>query len=48
MIIFGAGKIPDIGSGVGKAIHNFKKATTEVEDKEPNEIIKSNNDTIGL
>lgn len=27
VIIFGAGKLPEIGSGVGKAIKNFKDAT---------------------
>ncbi|MBI5581723.1 MAG: twin-arginine translocase TatA/TatE family subunit [Deltaproteobacteria bacterium] len=34
LIIFGAGKLPDIGSGIGKAIKNFKGATTEEENKE--------------
>jgi sec-independent protein translocase protein TatA len=34
LIIFGAGKLPDIGSGIGKAIKNFKGATTEDEKKE--------------
>ena len=28
VIIFGAGKLPEIGSGLGKGIKNFKKATT--------------------
>lgn len=28
LIIFGAGKLPEIGSGIGKGIKNFKKATT--------------------
>ena len=33
LIIFGAGKLPEIGSGVGKAIRGFKDATkTPVED----------------
>jgi len=27
LIIFGAGKLPEIGSGLGKGIKNFKKAT---------------------
>jgi sec-independent protein translocase protein TatA len=27
LIIFGAGKLPEIGSGIGKGIRNFKKAT---------------------
>ena len=29
LIIFGAGKLPEIGSGIGKAIKNFKGATEE-------------------
>jgi len=38
LIIFGAGKLPEIGAGVGKAIKNFKGATTEPERKEPDKI----------
>jgi len=34
VIIFGAGKLPEIGSGIGKGIKNFKKATRE-EDENP-------------
>ncbi len=33
LIIFGAGKLPEIGAGVGKAIKNFKGATTDKEDE---------------
>ena len=33
LIIFGAGKLPEIGKGIGQGIKNFKKAT-----KEPDEI----------
>jgi sec-independent protein translocase protein TatA len=33
LIIFGAGKLPEIGSALGKGIKNFKKASHE-----PNEI----------
>jgi sec-independent protein translocase protein TatA len=29
LIIFGAGKLPEIGSGIGKGIKNFKKASQE-------------------
>jgi len=32
VIIFGAGKLPEIGSGIGKGIKNFKKATREEEE----------------
>jgi len=38
LIIFGTGKLPEIGSGLGKAIKNFKGATTEAEKKEPEKI----------
>jgi sec-independent protein translocase protein TatA len=31
LIIFGAGKLPEIGSGIGKAIKNFKGASEEEE-----------------
>ena len=31
LVIFGAGKLPEIGAGVGKAIKNFKGATSEIE-----------------
>ncbi|OEU51972.1 MAG: preprotein translocase subunit TatA [Desulfobacterales bacterium C00003060] len=34
LIIFGAGKLPEIGSGIGKGIKNFKKATTERLDED--------------
>ena len=27
VIIFGAGKLPEIGAGIGKGIRNFKDAT---------------------
>lgn len=31
VIIFGAGKLPEIGSGIGKGIRNFKDATKNEE-----------------
>ena len=37
LIIFGAGKLPEIGAGIGKGIKNFKKATNEPDD-EPGKI----------
>jgi sec-independent protein translocase protein TatA len=33
LIVFGAGKLPEIGSALGRGIKNFKKAS-----REPNEI----------
>ena len=38
LIIFGAGKLPEIGAGMGKAIRNFKGATNEVEKTEQDKI----------
>ncbi|MCI5144209.1 MAG: twin-arginine translocase TatA/TatE family subunit [Candidatus Electrothrix sp. AR3] len=32
VIIFGAGKLPEIGSGIGKGIRNFKDATKPEEE----------------
>ena len=29
LVVFGAGKLPAIGAGVGKSIRNFKNAVTE-------------------
>ncbi len=29
LVIFGAKKLPDVGSGMGRAIRNFKKAVAE-------------------
>ncbi len=33
VIIFGAGKLPEIGSGIGKGIKNFKDATKQDEEQ---------------
>jgi sec-independent protein translocase protein TatA len=33
VIIFGAGKLPEIGSGIGKGIKNFKNATKSEDEK---------------
>jgi sec-independent protein translocase protein TatA len=43
VIIFGAGKLPQIGENLGKAIRNFRKSTQEKEEidvtsKKPEEI----------
>lgn len=34
VIIFGAGKLPEIGSGIGKGIKNFKEATKQQQEEE--------------
>jgi sec-independent protein translocase protein TatA len=32
LIIFGAGKLPEIGKGLGKGIRNFRKATNGLDE----------------
>ena len=32
MLLFGSQKLPEIGGGLGRAIKNFKKATTEPDE----------------
>lgn len=31
VIVFGVGKLPEVGSGMGKAIRNFKKAMSDTD-----------------
>lgn len=38
LIIFGVGKLPEIGGGMGKAIKSFKKASKEAEEEEPEKL----------
>jgi sec-independent protein translocase protein TatA len=33
LIVFGPKKLPELGSSLGKAIRDFKKATSETENK---------------
>lgn len=40
LIIFGAGRLPEIGSGIGKGIRNFKSSLKETE----KEKIENNDD----
>jgi sec-independent protein translocase protein TatA len=33
LIVFGPGKLPELGSAVGKAMREFRKATTDLQDE---------------
>ncbi len=44
LIIFGAGKLPEIGGGLGKAISNFRSATKD-KDQDKKEQDKIDKDT---
>jgi len=37
LVIFGAGKLPEIGEGLGKSIRSFKKAISADDDPKSNE-----------
>lgn len=37
LVIFGAGKLPEIGKGLGKGIRNFKESTSEKPDEIPSD-----------
>ncbi|HOS96790.1 MAG TPA: twin-arginine translocase TatA/TatE family subunit [Deltaproteobacteria bacterium] len=43
LVIFGAGKLPEVGSALGKGIKNFKSAVTESGDKGPKGDIEDKN-----
>ncbi len=32
LVVFGANKLPEIGNGLGRAIRNFKRASTEPDE----------------
>ena len=32
MVLFGANRLPEVGKGIGQAIRNFKKATSEPDE----------------
>ncbi|HOX00719.1 MAG TPA: twin-arginine translocase TatA/TatE family subunit [Deltaproteobacteria bacterium] len=35
LVIFGAGKLPEVGSALGKGIKNFKSSVTEKPEDKP-------------
>jgi sec-independent protein translocase protein TatA len=44
LIIFGPGKLPDIGSAVGKGIREFRKASNELEESVRGDSNRSSSD----
>jgi sec-independent protein translocase protein TatA len=48
LIIFGPGKLPEIGEGLGKSIRSFKKAMSEKDEpKDESKIIEQKYDKNG-
>ncbi|MGH2429219.1 MAG: twin-arginine translocase TatA/TatE family subunit [Candidatus Limnocylindria bacterium] len=44
LIIFGPGKLPDIGNAIGKGIREFRKASNEIEESVRGEPKRGNGD----
>lgn len=44
VVIFGAKKLPEIGGGLGRAIRNFKRASTEPDEIDITPKDKKNDD----
>jgi sec-independent protein translocase protein TatA len=42
LIVFGAGKLPQVGSALGKGLRNFKEGVKEEEEKEESKKLKEN------
>lgn len=42
LVIFGPGKLPDLGKSLGKAMSNFKSAVNETEQKSVEDAGKKN------
>ncbi len=38
LIVFGPGRLPELGGAVGKAMREFRKATTELTDEVKNSV----------
>lgn len=45
LIIFGPGKLPQIGAGIGKGIQEFKKAISEIDKTHAETELKDNKKT---
>jgi sec-independent protein translocase protein TatA len=45
LIIFGAGKLPQIGGAIGKSIKEFRRAREDNDDKDKDKTIATSNET---
>ena len=45
LIVFGVGKLPQVGSAIGKGIRSFKKAQSGEEDEEEEKTATTSNTT---
>lgn len=47
LIIFGPGKLPELGGAVGRGIREFRKASNEITDEVKAQMNERDNDTPG-
>ncbi len=45
LLLFGAGRIADIGKGLGQGIKNFKQGLKEASDEDKDEVVTKKADT---
>jgi sec-independent protein translocase protein TatA len=45
LIIFGAGKLPQIGNAIGKSIKEFRKARTDIEEDDKDKTVAKSSET---
>lgn len=43
LVVFGPGKLPEVGRALGKGINEFKKATSDITETKPAKAEKSEN-----
>lgn len=43
LVVFGPGKLPEVGRALGKGINEFKKATSDITEAKPAKTEKSEN-----
>jgi sec-independent protein translocase protein TatA len=45
VVLFGSGKLPQIGEGLGQAIRNFKKAANDLDEVPKKQVDKDDKNT---
>jgi sec-independent protein translocase protein TatA len=48
IIFFGVGKLPQVGDGIGKAIRNFKKASSGEDEAKPTQTTEGTDKTASV
>lgn len=45
LVIFGVGRLPEVGGAIGKSLREFKKSTRELDDDNPKEQVRKEQHT---